>query len=79
MKYLILALALSFVCSCKQTNDKNIQLVTVDVAKDYPPKEVWLQDIAEMVRTGLSQPCHKQLRDGPEVHQHYSCPPTATA
>ena len=74
MKYLILALALSFVCSCKQTNDKNIQLVTVDVAKDYPPKEVWLQDIAEMVRTGLSQPCHKQLRDGPEVHQHYSCP-----
>lgn len=44
MKYLILALALSFVCSCKQTNDKNIQLVTVDVAKDYPPKEVWLQD-----------------------------------
>lgn len=48
MKYLILALALSFVCSCKQTNDKNIQLVTVDVAKDYPPKEVWLQDIADI-------------------------------
>ncbi len=48
MKYLILALTLSFVCSCKQANDKNIQLVTVDVAKDYQPKEVWLQDIADI-------------------------------
>ena len=48
MKYLILALALSFVCLQEQTNDKNIQLVTVDVAKDYPPKEVWLQDIADI-------------------------------
>ena len=48
MKYLILALTLSFVCSCKQTNDKNIRLVTVDVAKDYQPKEFWLQDIADI-------------------------------
>lgn len=49
MKYFFLFLIAASVCSCKQTsNQKQSQLVVVDVAKDYPAKEIWLQDIADV-------------------------------
>lgn len=67
MKYLILALTLSFVCSCKQTNDKNIRLVTVDVAKDYQPKEVWLQDIADIEYLPIVTTDSTLVNSGPSV------------
>ncbi len=49
MKYFLLFLIAASVCSCKQTsNQKQTQLVVVNVAKDYPAKEIWLQDIADV-------------------------------
>lgn len=48
MKYPIFILILLLVCSCEQTNDDKNRLIVVDVAKDYPQKEVWLQDIADI-------------------------------
>ncbi|MCD8267078.1 MAG: 6-bladed beta-propeller [Parabacteroides sp.] len=48
MKSLLPVLFLSFVCACNQTGDKTNKLSVVDVAKDYQPKEICLQDIADV-------------------------------
>lgn len=48
MKHLLLFIGLLSVCSCSQTTDQTIPLIIVDVAKDYPAKEICLQDIADI-------------------------------
>lgn len=48
MKNITLLLMLLAICSCGKTNQAEISLLVVDVAKDYPPKEIWIQDIAEV-------------------------------
>lgn len=48
MKHLLLIIGLLSVCACRQTTDKTTQLIVVDVAKDYPAKEICLQDIADI-------------------------------
>lgn len=48
MKTLFPLLFTLLVCSCKQTSNETTGLVVVDVAKDYPAKEVFLQDIADV-------------------------------
>lgn len=48
MKHLILLLTLLAVCSCGNTKDEGTRLLVVDVAKDYPQKEIWIQDIADV-------------------------------
>lgn len=48
MKTLFPFLIALLVCSCKQTSNETTNLIVVDVAKDYPPKEITLQDIAEI-------------------------------
>lgn len=47
MKYITYILILFSVCSCQKTNDA-IKLIVVDVAKNYPQKEIYLQDIADV-------------------------------
>lgn len=48
MKNITLLLILLAVCSCGKTKETGTGLLVVDVAKDYPQKEVCIQDIAEI-------------------------------
>jgi hypothetical protein len=48
MRYITCILILFAVCSCKKANDDTTKLIVVDVAKDYPQKEIYLQDIADV-------------------------------
>ncbi|WP_102407514.1 6-bladed beta-propeller [Parabacteroides bouchesdurhonensis] len=49
MKYhLICVFFLLSYCSCVQTSDIKSNIIVVDVAKDYPSKDIYLQDIAEV-------------------------------
>ncbi|RHR62297.1 6-bladed beta-propeller [Parabacteroides sp. AF17-28] len=48
MIYITCILILFAVCSCKKANDDTTKLIVVDVAKDYPQKEIYLQDIADV-------------------------------
>lgn len=66
-KLLTLVLLLSFVCSCKRTNDKTTKLVIIDVAKDYPLKEIWLQDIADIEYLPIATSDSILVNSGPSV------------
>lgn len=48
MKNITLLLILLAVCSCGKTKKAGTSLLVVDVAKDYPQKEICIQDIAEI-------------------------------
>lgn len=49
IKYLILILLLLGISSCKKAQEVPTTCIVADVAKDYPPKEIYLQDIAEII------------------------------
>ena len=49
MKHIFLLLCLLVViCSCKQKNNETTEIIVVNVAKDYPSKNIFLQDIADI-------------------------------
>lgn len=48
MKNITLLWILLAVCSCGKTKEAGTRLLTVDIAKDYPQKEICIQDIAEI-------------------------------
>lgn len=48
MKYLFFILATFAVCSCGKTKDGVNEQIIVDVAKDFPQKDIYLQDIADV-------------------------------
>lgn len=48
MKNITLLLILLTVGSCGKTTETGTSVLVVDVAKDYPPQEIWIQDIAEV-------------------------------
>ena len=48
MKKLLLLASVLLAFSCKQGSNETSKLVIVDVAKDYPEKEIYLQDIADI-------------------------------
>lgn len=49
MKHIFLLLCLLVaICSCKQKNNETTEIIVVNVAKDYPSKNIFLQDIADI-------------------------------
>lgn len=48
MRHLIFLFTLLLCCSCGKKSDNTKALIVADLTKDYPPKEICLQDIAEV-------------------------------
>lgn len=48
MRYAAFPLLLLAICSCGRTNETTTKTIIVDVEKDFPQKEIYLQDIADI-------------------------------